>query len=404
MPVFSYKAIDNSGAVVKGAIEGRDMAFASASIESYGLYLINIRKSNEYLTALQRRLSGSKVKRTEIIEFANNLSLMLKAGMPILTALSDIADTLENKYFQQKVNNVGKLVEMGARFSDAVAEQGGIFPDIFVRIVVVGEETGSLDRSLSEVAAHLQRMEGLTAAIKKALIYPIFAIGTTLSALLFWLLYVLPKVMGVFKDMGVKIPLPTKILMVASDLTGKYWYIIPAVPAVFFLAVKVLKKKKETRYYIDLLKLKFPIMKLIVYNKLLTIFSEQLRILTVAGITIDRSFTILSEVIGNEVFKAAIEDSLQGIASGSRISDAMRGHAIFPAIMLRMIQIGETSGTLEEQFAYLSEYYLKRLDDISAKLEKTIEPVVMIVVGCIFAFIIIALLLPVYDLVSKMGA
>ena len=174
-------------------------------------------------------------------------------------------------------------------------------------------------------------------------------------------------------------------------------------PVAVFLLIKALKRKKETRYYVDLAKLKFPVVKHIIYNKLLALFSEQLRILITAGITINRSFEITAEVIGNDVFKVAIEDSMQAIAAGSRISDAMRKHEVFPQMLTRMTDLGETSGTLEEQFAYLSGYYLKRLDDISEKLGRMIEPIVLVFIGLIFALIIIGLVFPVYELVSKMG-
>jgi len=209
--------------------------------------------------------------------------------------------------------------------------------------------------------------------------------------------------MGVFKDMGIALPLPTRILIFISNLTQSYWYLILLSPVILFVLIKLLRQKKETRYYIDLAKIKFPVMKHVIYNKLLALFSEQLRILTAAGITIDRSFEIIAEVIGNDVFKSAIEDSKQAISGGSRISDALRRHEVFPPLATRMIDIGETSGTLDKQFAYLSEYYLKRLDDVSQKLGKMIEPIVIGVIGLMFALIIIGLLFPVYDLVSKMG-
>lgn len=403
MPHFSYRAIDPDGALVKGTAEGADMNIASDGIASGGLYVIDIRKANEYIASIKRRLLLKKIKRKDIIEFANNLSLMLKAGISILSALHDIADTTEDRHFKQRIENIGRAIELGSRFSDAVAAHKDIFPDIFVRLVIIGEETGRLDRSLADIAAHLQRMEDLATSIKRALIYPVFAIVTTTGAMLFWLVYVLPKVINLFKDMGIGLPLPTRILISVSNLTRSWWYLILLIPVAVFLLIKALRRKKETRYYVDLAKLKFPVMKHIIYNKLLALFSEQLRILITAGITINRAFEITAEVIGNDVFKVAIEDSVQAIAAGSRISDAMRKHAVFPQMLTRMTDLGETSGTLEEQFAYLSGYYLKRLDDISEKLGRMIEPIVLVFIGLIFALIIIGLVFPIYELVSKMG-
>ncbi|MFN3479870.1 MAG: type II secretion system F family protein, partial [Thermodesulfovibrionales bacterium] len=392
MQFFSYRAIDETGEVVKGIIEGTDENSARDSITSTGLHIINIKRSNEYIASISRRLLARRIKRRDIIEFASNLSVMLRAGIPLLTALSDIVDTTENRYFRQRLINIRRMVELGSRFSDAISAYKEIFPDILVRLVIIGEETGGLDRSLSDVATHLQRMEEMSASIKRALIYPIFAIVTTTGALLFWLTYVLPKVITVFKEMGIVLPLPTRLLIHMSNFSRSYWYLILMSPVALFGMIKILRQKKETRYYIDLAKIKLPVMKHIIYNKLLALFSEQLRILTIAGITINRSFEIIANVIGNDVFTVAIEESSQDIEAGSRISDALKKHKVFPPIVTRMVYIGETSGTLDEQFGYLSDYYLKRLDDVSQKLGKMIEPVVIGFIGLIFAFIIIGLL------------
>ncbi len=403
MPLFSYKAIDGSGAIVRGVIEGRDMDIAYDSIASTGLHVITVKRSNEYIGYIAKMLRARRINRKDIIGFANNLSVMLNAGMPILTAISDIADTIENRYFQGRLNSIRRSVELGSRFSDAVAAHKDIFPDIFVRLITIGEETGRLDRSLSDIAAHLQTMEDLASSIKRALIYPVFAIVATTGALLFWFTYVLPKVIVIFKDMGIILPLSTRILLYISNFSQSYWYLILISPIIAFLLIKILKRRGETRYYIDMAKIKLPVMKHIVYNKLLVLFSEQLKILTIAGITIDRSFEIISNVIGNDVFKLAITESRELIITGSRISDALRRFKVFPPLVVRMISIGEASGTLDKQFSYLSEYYLKRLDDISQKMGKMIEPIVIGVVGLMFALIIMGILFPIYDLISKFG-
>lgn len=403
MPVFSYKAIDRNGAIVRGMVEGMDMDIAYDNIMSSGLHVVNITKANQLIASISKKLNARKIRRTDIIEFANNMSVMLRAGVPIISVLSDLSETTENKFFREKINSIKRMVEQGSRFSDAIAAHQEIFPDIFVRIVVIGEETGGLDKSLSDVATHLQKMEDLRSAIKRALIYPIFAIVTTMGALLFWLMYVLPKVIVIFKDMGTTLPLSTRILIAVSEFSQSYWYLILSMPVIAFLIIKALRQKKETRYYMDLLKIKLPVMKHIIYNKLLALFSEQLRILTVAGIPVNRSFAIISNVIGNDVFCIAIDKSLENIAAGSMISEALKKHKVFPPMVTRMIQIGETSGTLDEQFAYLSDYYLKKLDDVSEKLGKMIEPIVISVIGLMFAFIIVGLLFPIYDLITTIG-
>ena len=249
----------------------------------------------------------------------------------------------------------------------------------------------------------MQKMEDLTHAINIALIYPVFALIAILGALIFWLAYVLPNVISAMKDMDVELPFITRMLLKTGNFMQAYWYFMAILPLALFFVIRILNRRDGTKYYIDKIKLRLPIIKIVVYNKLLALFSEQLRILVVAGLTINKSFDIVADVIGNEVFKRAILKIKDSISSGSRISDAIREHIIFPSLVARMIDVGETSGKLDEQLTYLSAYYLKKLDEVSQKIGKMIEPVVIIVIGVIFAIIIIGLLFPVYDLVVKFG-
>ena len=203
--------------------------------------------------------------------------------------------------------------------------------------------------------------------------------------------------------MGVKLPMITLILMRVSDFMKVFWFVIPLFPIAAAVAVGVMNQNEKTRYYVDLLKIKLPIVKLVVYNKLLAMFSEQMRILVMSGIPIDRSLDIVAELMGNEVFKRGALKLKESVSAGNSIADSMKQLKEFPQLIIRMVGIGETSGSLDDQFGFLSGYYLKKLDDIAEKLGKMVEPIVIGVVGIMFAFIVIGLMLPIYELVSRFG-
>jgi type II secretory pathway component PulF len=352
---------------------------------------------------LRQRFASRGVKRVDVIECVRNLSVMLTAGIPLLSALEDSIEATENKSLKSALTNAKKEIELGLNFSDALSRQRGIFPDILVRLTKVGESTGRLDKSLTDVADHLQRIEDLSQAIKRSLFYPVFAIVTTTGAMIFWFVYVLPKIMNVIQEMGVELPLITRVLMALSNAISSYWYLIVGVLIALAIAVQVMRTRDKTRYYYDLMLLKLPIVKLIVYNKLLALFAEQMRILIVAGLTIDRTLDIVAGVIDNLVFRRAIVAVRENVLLGSRISDTLKDHKIFPPMVTRMVNAGERSGNLDTQFSFLSGYYIKRLDDISSKLGKMIEPILLSIVGLVFILILMAVLLPVYELVSKVG-
>ena len=404
MPFFAYKAIDNTGLVVKGFVEESNLEVAYSNITSSGLHILNVRRSSRFLDLYLQKLRSWGIKNKDVIEFASNLAVMLRAGLPLTTSLSDIIETMDNKRFKSKLTDIKRSIELGTGFSIALSQHKDVFPEMFVNLIAVGEETGRLDESLSDVAIHLQRMEDLRSAIIRALMYPVFALLGTFGALLFWLIYVLPQMSELFVSMDIELPVLTKFLMVASDYSQANWYLFFVVPVAIFAVIKMLSQIERTRYYVDAAKLRMPIVKLILHNMLLALFAEQLRILVAAGITIDRAFDIMIKVINHAVFKKALIEIRESILLGSKISDAIKEHKpLFPNLVIRMISIGESTGNLNEQLNYLSEYFLKKLDDISDKLGKLIEPIIILVIGSIFVIIILGLLSPIYDLVAGVG-
>ncbi|MCI4624747.1 MAG: type II secretion system F family protein [Candidatus Magnetoovum sp. WYHC-5] len=404
MPIYFYKAIDSDGNMFTSSMEADNIKAFYEQANSSNINVINVKESNTLTAKLVSGYGFGTVRRIEIIEFARNLAIMLKAGMPILTALEDIGLTTTNKFFKNIIGNVRLQINQGASLSHALENTKRVFPDIFKRLVKVGEETGNLEKSLNDIADHLQRMADLIAAIKRALLYPIFAFVATTGALLFWLIYVLPKIIVIFKDLGVALPPITVFLIAASDFTVNYWYIILISPLIIYCLYKLARKHPAATYKIDLAMIKMPIIKLIVYNKLLALFAEQMRILITAGIPINRSLELIQETIGNEVFRKSLKQIHFNIMAGSGLSESIKEHKIFPILIIRMIAVGEISGTLETQFNFLSEHYLKIVDDISDKMGKIIEPVVLLFVGAMFALIISGLMLPIYDLVTKIGS
>ncbi|RJQ56609.1 MAG: type II secretion system F family protein [Nitrospiraceae bacterium] len=404
MPFFTYKAINNSGELLKGIVEDVDAVHACDNISASGLHILKIRQSHRLADFYLKKLRVWGVKTGAVIEFASSLAVMLRAGLPLVTSISDIALTTDNRRFGARLLEVKRAIELGSSFSSALAAHGDIFPEIFINLVTVGEETGKLDESLSEVAVHLQRMEDLRSAMIRALIYPVFALVGTMGALLFWLIYVLPKMSSLFASMDVKLPALTQYLITVSGFSQKHWYVFLIAPLAFYALVMFLTKKESTRYYVDAVKLKVPVLKMLLSNKLLALFAEQLRILVTSGVTIDRSFDIMINVVDNSVFRMALIDIKENILLGSKISDAVKRHeALFPNLVVRMISIGESTGNLNEQLNYLSEYYLKKLDDISQKMGKMIEPIIIVIIGSIFLIIILGLMSPIYDLISEIG-
>lgn len=403
MNYYFYKAVNLDGSLINGIIEADDPKSVYDDLTAKNLRVLVVKKASRLIAKARQHFAARGVKRSDIIECLRNLSVMLTAGIPLLSALEDSIEATENKTLKSALSDAKKEIELGTNLSDALSRQRGIFPDILVRLVRVGESTGRLDKSLNDVADHLQRVEDLSQAIKRSLFYPVFAIVTTTGAMIFWFVFVLPKIMNVIQEMGVELPFITRALLAVSNAVSSYWYVFAGTVIAFIIVIQVMRTREKTRYYYDFMLLKLPIVKLIVYNKLLALFTEQLRILIVAGLTIDRTLDIVAGVIDNLVFRRAILAVRENVLLGSRISDNLKEHKIFPPMVTRMVNAGERSGNLDTQFSFLSGYYIKKLDDISDKLGKMIEPILLSIVGIAFILILMAVLLPVYELVSKVG-
>ncbi len=403
MPYYQYKALNNDGAVVRGTLEALDLEAAEQSSVMTPLHILSIKETSGTLIALRNSFRARQVKREQLVEFANNLAVMLRAGIPIVGALNDLAESAEDPYLLEVIGQVRSDISMGSSFGAAVSKHPQVFPAMFIRLVSVGEETGNLDGSLEEAAVHIQRVEDLTSAMKQAMIYPMFAFVTTLGSLIFWLVYVLPKMTSLFKEMGVKIPAITRFLILMSSFTRQYWLLLLILPFLLFFGIRLVRRSERGEYLLDQSMLKLPVLQLILINKSLGIFTEQMRILIKSGLTIDRCFDLAGGVVGNRVYQDAIGRVKQEVLAGATISESMAMQKVFPPMLLRMVHVGEMSGTLDEQFAFLAAYYVKRLNEVSERLGKMLEPIMIIFLGIMFAVIILGLLLPIYDLISNIG-
>jgi type II secretory pathway component PulF len=403
MEYYSYKAVYADGKVKSGVIGAEDKESVQSDLTLQGLSVLSVERIGSTRARILGGLMRWGVGRSEIVELATNLAVILKAGIPLQTALEEIAAMVEGRYFRRVLQDVRDRIAMGSSFAGALAYHRTVFPDIFIRLAAIGEETGRLDTNMQEIASHLQRMDDLAAMVKRALMYPIFAFITTMGALIFWLAYVLPKIITVLKDLGVKLPAITRAIVAVSDFVSLYWVILLVLAVILFITFQILRQTSTVRYYVDLSKLHVPIIRGFVRNRILALFCEQMRIIVVAGITVDRSLMIVAPAMGSAVFTKALERVRVRIMEGGKISSALREQKVFPSLLTRMVDIGETSGNLDNQFSFLSEYYFKKLEDITEKLGKTLEPLIMIVIGGIFAVMMIGLIMPVYDLVSKLG-
>ncbi|PMP88330.1 MAG: hypothetical protein C0173_07435 [Desulfurella sp.] len=288
-------------------------------------------------------------------------------------------------------------------FSDAL-KRHKVFPEVLIHLVRIGEETGTLSGVLKDAAEHLQKIDDIISNTKRALMYPLFVSFSMFGAAAFWMFYVLPKLTAVFSTMGLKLPLPTVLLIKSVAFLNHYWWIFPLVFGMFFVGFFLLKLSEKGKFFLDSVMYKMPIFGTLILTSNLAFFFEYEALLLRVGVSITNSLDIIKKAFKNLVFKSAVENTNESIKNGMGLSESFRKNKIFEPFIIRMISAGEKTGEIDKQMSYIANSYYTKVNRMVEVMEKTIEPIVLTIAGVFFFIIVLALIVPVYQLVSKMGA
>ncbi len=337
-------------------------------------------------------------------EFLANMSLMLSSGVTLTAALEEIAESSERADFKHDIKDMIMMIQGGATFSEAAENYPHIFTKTVLHLIRIGEETGRLDRTLMDASEHLKRIQNIISDTKQALMYPTFVFIAMGGGMIFWFYYVVPKIVGLFQEMDVSLPRITVMLIQVSEFVQAYLLeILLVVVLLAIFMVSAYRKSRKMKKAADSLALRIPVLKSIVNASSLAFVTEYFSLLLNVGIDIMQSMNILRESVANEVYREKLVEVKAAIGRGEGISGAFKRARIFPPFVVRMINVGEQSGTLPEQLSRIAEDYRHKLSVLVSTIGKLIEPVVLVVAGVIFAIIVGGLFLPIYDLIGKIS-
>jgi len=372
--------------------------------ENTSIYVKKLGVVASFLFRLVSMRLRRRVSRSFQAEFLSNISMMLRSGMTLTTALEEGASTSERPDFESDITDMITAIQGGAAFSEAADKYRYIFPKTVIYLIRMGEETGRLDEMLQDASDHLKRIQNIISDTKQALLYPSFVFIAMGGGVIFWFYYVVPKILSLFKEMDVTLPSLTIFLLRISEFIQNHFLsIVLGLALAVFIVVTAYKGNRKVKRTTDALLLKLPLSSTIISASTMAFITEYFSLLMKAGIDILQSMTILKESIKNEIYREKLGEVRDGLARGEGIADSFRDVLIFPLFVIRMINVGELSGTLPEQLAHIAEDYRNKLSVLVATIGKMIEPIVLVVAGAMFAIIIAGLFLPIYDLVSRVG-
>lgn len=398
MALYAYKAINPTGRTVMGRLDAINLIDLEMRLKRMDLDFINGDTVKQ--GGLMNRTS---ISRPELINFCFHLEQLARAGVSLIESLTDLRDSLENPRFREVIAGMIENIEGGKTLSQALAEYPQTFDGVMVSLIRAGEETGSLPQVLNNLLESLKWQDELAAHTKKLVMYPAFLGAVVIAIVMFMMTYLVPKMAGFIRNMGQELPLQTKILIATSEFFVDYWYLVLGLPLILAAGASFLVSTNQAaRYRFDDLKLRLPYIGEILRKIILSRFASVFAMMYSSGITILDSIKATEDVVGNLVIKEGLQKVGALIAEGENVTLAFQNAGMFPPLVLRMLRVGENTGQLDTALTNVSYFYNRDVRESIERVQSMIEPVMTVTIGVILGWIMMAVLGPIYDIITKM--
>jgi type IV pilus assembly protein PilC len=401
MPAFRYQAMTSDGKEVEDVFTANTRADVIKMLRGKGYKPISIEEAVVKKTATESiSVLGGKIKPKDLAIFCNQFSTLIKAGVAVASALDILYQQTENKKLQRALRDVSKEVQKGSLVSNAMKEHPAIFPNLLTDMTESGEMSGNLDNVMGRLSTHYEKESKIESKIKGAMIYPIVLSAVAIVVVIFMLIVVMPTFLTMFEGSGVPLPGPTRFLLGVSNGLINYWYIVLAVVIGAFFIIRAILNSEQGRYAFDQAKFNLPLVKGPMIKIVTSRFTRTLGSLTASGLPLIASLKMSARVSGNVVVEEKVMNMAQDVEKGESLGQAMRRHALFPPMVVSMTEIGEESGSLEEMLDKSADFYDRELEDAIDRLLKLLEPLLILVMAVVIGFIVIAMLLPMFDMIQ----
>ncbi len=398
MASYKYLAIDEKGRRLRGTAEADNLDMLDARLGQRRLTLIR---------AWEQKGRGAirlrhKVGRRDLIQFCFQMEQMINAGVGLLEALQDFREFLEPGTMRDVVANVAEKIEAGETFSQSLAAFPAVFPELFVNLVRAGEQSGELGKVMAHLTESLKWQDEMIARTRKALGYPLFVSAVVMAVMAFMLVYVVPQVTGFIVSMGGALPWHTRLLIAVSDGVVAWWPWLLGLPAVGLAGTRfVLKRNERARKWFDGFKLRLWIVGPVSQKIVMARFAHYFSLLFHSGLPVLDCIDLCVGVVGNRFVAASLERAKLRITQGETVSDALAESGLFPKLVIRLLKVGERTGDLGSALGSVNYFYQRDVDEAIGRMQAMIEPALNIVIGAVMGWVMISVLGPVYDMISK---
>lgn len=404
MPKYFYTAKSLTGETKSGFLMAKDETELARLLRQDGYILVSSNQEDEELTrkaGISLPFTG-KISLTEKMMFLRNLQVMVRAGISLPRALRILTEQARSKKFKDTLISIADEIDKGKTFSSGLNRYPDIFSEIFVNMVKVGEESGTLEEVLKTLTQQMEREHELQSKVIGALIYPAVIIAAMMGIGILMLVMVVPKLAETFRELNIALPPTTRFVMgLGTFLAEKWFLIILAIPILFFVLRRTLQTTRGKRIA-DTIVLRIPVLSSIVVKTNSASMTRTLSSMIIAGIPIVRALEIVSGALGNSYFKEATAKAAERVSKGAKLSEAMKPHHIYPIMVIQMMEVGEETGQTSDILMGLADFYEEEVTNATKNLSSIIEPVLMILVGGAVGFFAISMIQPMYSMLRQL--
>ncbi len=415
MPTFTYEAMDHTGKEVKDTIDASTQEEAQQLIRQKGFFVTKIAEraaKSKKVAGAQAKKKGKgkkkaftigKISSKQLCTFTRQLSTLQDAGLPILRSLKILENQCKPGVLKNALGEVVEDIESGSTLSEAFSKHPKAFDRLYCNMIKAGEAGGALEAILQRLADFKEKSQSLKRRIKSAMVYPVVVISVAVIIVGFILYYIVPSFKKIFDDFGLPLPKMTLFLIVASNLVVKRWYMLPLVPTVIWIVLKLTYRNKSGAYFLDKVKLMIPVMGAIAEKSTVARTMRTLGTLVQSGVPILEALNIVRDTAGNAVFERAFTRIYESIREGETIAAPLREAKLVDDIVVNMIDVGEETGDLDTMLNKIADNYDEEVETLVEGLVSLLEPLMIVVLGGIIGFIVIALFLPLVNLISSLS-
>jgi len=400
MPNYSWKGRNRAGLVQEGVLVADSKDIALTTLRRQNIVVTGIRERGKEISLTKM---GRRVPPKILAVFTRQFSVMIDAGLPLVQCLEILANQQEHKSFQKILLQVRQDVEAGSTLADAMRRHPKAFDNLYVNMIAAGEAGGILDTILQRLSVYIEKAVKLRSQVRAAMIYPAAVICIAAIVVAVILLKVIPTFAALFTSLGAELPLPTRVVIYCSNFLARYWWAFVALIGAGVFAFRRYYATHRGRRVVDGLMLKAPVIGMILRKIAVARFCRTLATLTSSGVPILESLDITARTSGNAIVEDAIVNVRKSVEGGKTIVEPLRESGVFPNMVVQMIGVGEQTGALDAMLNKIADFYEDEVDIAVAGLVKLLEPVMIFILGVVIGGIVIAMYLPMFTLINKIG-